>query len=64
MILELPDGSQKKVDISAMRVDELLRSLALNPVLYLLRKDGKIIPEDSIVGEDDKIELIRATHSG
>ncbi|MCW7076988.1 MAG: ubiquitin family protein [Candidatus Syntropharchaeales archaeon] len=64
MIIRLPDGSQKKVDISTMRVDELLRSLSLNPVLYLIRKDGRIIPEDSIVGGDDTIELIRATHSG
>ncbi|OFV67748.1 thiamine S protein [Methanosarcinales archaeon] len=64
MIIRLPDGSQKKVDISTMRVDELLRSLSLNPVLYLIRKDGRIIPEDSIVGGDDTIELIESTHSG
>ncbi|HDM35686.1 MAG TPA: hypothetical protein ENG09_00330 [Candidatus Syntrophoarchaeum butanivorans] len=64
MIIKLPDGSIREVEVSSMRVDELLRSLSLNPVLFLVKKDGKFIPDDYIVGGDDTIELIRSTHSG
>jgi len=64
MIVRLADGSQREADNDSVGVDELLRSLSLNPVLFLVKKDGKIIPGDSIVGKDDIIELIESTHSG
>jgi sulfur carrier protein len=64
MKIHLQDGTARAFDGSGARVTEVLLALDLNPVGVIVSRNGRVIPEDTILGEDDEIRVIRVSHGG
>lgn len=64
MKVHLQDGKVLTFEGSAARVSEVLLAMDLNPVGFIVSRNGRVIPEDAILGEDDEIRVIRVSHGG
>jgi len=66
MKLISPDGSIKEIKIEDkdMPIENLLKELGINPVEVIIAKNGKIVPEDETVTNEDVIKIIRVIHGG
>jgi sulfur carrier protein len=64
MKLILPDRSTRVIDPAPATVEEILQSEGINPVEVMVSRDGKLIPEDTLVSGDDEIRIIRISHGG
>ena len=59
-----PDGSVKEIVVKEMPIEHLLEELGINPVEVIIAKNGKIVPEDEIVRNEDELKIIRVKHGG
>lgn len=59
-----PDRSIKEVGIKETSIENLLKELGINPVEVIIAKNGKIVPEDETVVNEDEIKVIRVIHGG
>lgn len=59
-----PDGSVKEIGIKEKRIENLLKELSINPVEVIIARNGKIVPEDETVVDEDEIKVIRVIHGG
>lgn len=64
MKIHLQDGTAVTYDGGGARVSEVLLSVGMNPVEVIVSREGKVIPEDTILGADDEIRIIRVSHGG
>ena len=64
MRVHFPDGSVRGFDGEAARVWDLLLALDLNPTGVIVSRNGRVIPEDTVLGRDDEIRVIRVSHGG
>lgn len=64
MKIHLQDGTARTFGEGAARVSEVLLALDLNPVGVIVSRNGRVIPEDTILGQDDEIRIIRVSHGG
>lgn len=64
MKLIFTDGSIKEIKIVDMPIENLLKKLGINPVEVIIAKNGKIVPEDETVADEDEIKVIRVIHGG
>jgi sulfur carrier protein len=64
MKIHLQDGTARSFDGEAARVWEVLLALDLNPAGMIVSRDGRVIPEDTVLGRDDEIRVIRVSHGG
>ena len=48
----------------ACRAWELLLALDLNPAGIIVSRNGRVIPEDTVLGRDDEIRVTRVSHGG
>ena len=64
MKIFLPDKAVRLIDCRHLPVDQLLRGLGLNAVEVIVSRNGKLVPGDAIVGEDDEIRILRIAHGG
>lgn len=58
------DGRVKEMEITEMPIEDLLEELGINPVEVIIAKNGKIVPEDEMVRNDDEIKIIGVKHGG
>lgn len=58
------DGRVKEMEITEMPIEDLLEELGINPVEVIIAKNGKIVPEDEMVGNDDELKIIGVKHGG
>jgi len=58
-----PDRTEEVAVVSAT-VEEVLLMLGVNPVEVIVSRNGALIPEDTVVGGDDEIRVIRFVHGG
>ncbi|MGA2935221.1 MAG: thiamine biosynthesis protein ThiS [Methanomicrobiales archaeon] len=64
MKIHLQDGTARTFEGGPATVSRVLLSLGVNPVEVIASRDGKVIPEDTFLGPDDEIRIIRVSHGG
>ena len=64
MKLILPDRSTRDIDPAAATVEAILQKEGINPLEVMVSRDGKLIPEDTLVSGDDELRIIRISHGG
>ncbi|MDD1661271.1 MAG: thiamine S protein [Methanomicrobiales archaeon] len=64
MKIHLQDGTACTFEGSRAMVSEVLLSLGMNPVEVIVSRDGKVIPDDTVLGADDEIRIVRVSHGG
>ena len=52
------------MDTGACSVGELLSRLGINPLEVVVSVNGLIAPEDTLLGSDDLVRIIRIAHGG
>jgi sulfur carrier protein len=60
----LPDRRCQELQVSAAKVEDVLRDLGVNSVEVAVSKNGKVVPQLELVGQDDEIRIIRIDHGG
>jgi sulfur carrier protein len=64
MKIILPDKSSRQIDTDPRPVEQILLEAGINPLDVLVSRDGKLVTEDTLVGNDDEIRIIRISHGG
>jgi sulfur carrier protein len=64
MILILPDRTERVIACGPVTLDQVLLAEGINPVEVIATREGTLIPEDTVIGADDEIRLIRIAHGG
>ncbi len=64
MKIKMPSGNLKDIYIESMTVEELLKSLQIDPGEVLVSRDGHFIPEDTLLLNDDHIRIIQVVFGG
>jgi sulfur carrier protein len=64
MKIILPDKSSRQIDTDPRPVGQILLEAGINPLDVLVSRDGKLVTEDTLVGNDDEIRIIRISHGG
>jgi sulfur carrier protein len=64
MKIHLQDGTARAFEGGTATVSQVLVSLGVNPVEVIVSRDGRVIPEDTVLGPDDEIRIIRVSHGG
>lgn len=64
MKLILPDRSIRAIDPAPATVEAILENEGINPLEVMVVRDGKLIPEDTLVSGDDELRIIRISHGG
>jgi sulfur carrier protein len=64
MKIHLQDGTFRPFDGGPAMVSQVLISVGVNPVEVIVSRAGKVIPEDTVLGPDDEIRIIRVSHGG
>jgi sulfur carrier protein len=64
MKILLPDRSCRDAGPDPVTVDELLHDLGLDPVEVIVSRNGTLVTEDAVVGNNDEVRIIRIAHGG
>jgi sulfur carrier protein len=64
MKIRLQDGTTRVYEGEAARVWEVLLALDLNPAAVIVSRKGRVIPEDTVLGRDEEIRIVRVSHGG
>ena len=64
MKLILPDRTERVIAGGNAPLDTILRNEGINPLEVIVSRNGTLVPEDTVVGGDDVIRLIRIAHGG
>jgi sulfur carrier protein ThiS len=64
MKIVLDDGTIREIDIDKTLIEDVLKSLKINPVEVVVAKNGKITSEFDVVESGDQIKIIRIIHGG
>jgi sulfur carrier protein len=64
MKIILPDKNSREYGPGTVAVEELLRDLGFDPIGVLVSRNGTLVTEDAVVGNDDEIRIIRIAHGG
>ena len=58
------DFKDKKSNVKAKTVKELLEKLKINPVTVIVTKGEEVVVEDSAIKKSDKIKIISVVSGG
>ncbi len=64
MKILLPDRSCRDAGPYPVTVDELLRDLGFDPIEVIVSRNGTLVTEDAVVGNNDEVRIIRIAHGG
>ncbi len=64
MKLIVSDGDSRIIDHSPATVEQILTEQGINPLEVIVSRNGKLIPEDTVVEADDEIRVTRIAHGG
>lgn len=64
MKIQLQDGTVRTYEGDAARASEVLLALDINPAGVIVSRNGRVIPEDVLLGRDDEIRVTRVSHGG
>lgn len=58
------DNSTATVDFSGKTVKDLLAELRINPETVLVVRQGEVVPEETLLTDKDRIELLSVISGG
>ncbi|AGB48859.1 sulfur transfer protein involved in thiamine biosynthesis [Methanomethylovorans hollandica DSM 15978] len=64
MKVKLPSGKIEEMDIRSTTVESLLRQLKINQSSVIVVMNEQIIAEDTMVYNDDELQIIRVVFGG
>lgn len=64
MKLILPDKTSRDLAGDPVTVEALARSLGFDPIEVMVVRNGTLVTEDAVVGNDDEVRIIRIAHGG
>jgi sulfur carrier protein len=64
MKIHLQDGTARTFEGGPATVSSVLFSFGVNPVEVIVSREGRVIPEDAVLAQDDEIRIIRVSHGG
>lgn len=64
MKLILSDHDERIIEHSPAPVEQILLEAGINPLDVLVSRNGTLISEDTVVGNEDEIRVIRIAHGG
>jgi sulfur carrier protein len=64
MKIILPDQKIRDFDQGPASVEQILSDLGIDSLEVIVSRNGTLVPEDTVVGADDEIRIIRISHGG
>jgi len=64
MKLILSEHDKRIINHSPAPVEQILLEAGINPLEVLVSRNGNLISEDTIAGDEDEILVIRIAHGG
>ncbi len=64
MEVRLPDGVLHTINGGPVRIDSLVTALGLDPLEVIVSVNGRIVPENTMAGGDDRVRITRVAHGG
>jgi sulfur carrier protein len=64
MKIIFPDKSSRLLETIPRPLEQVLLEAGFNPLDVLVSREGKLVTEDTLVGNDDEIRIIRISHGG
>ena len=64
MQVHMPDGTTQNIRGEPVSVGALLAGCNINPLEVIVTRNGRLVPEDAIVSEDDEIRVFPVAHGG
>ncbi|MBN1167262.1 MAG: MoaD/ThiS family protein [Methanospirillaceae archaeon] len=64
MQIILPDKSSRIISKDNVPIREILLDLGFAPSGVIVIKNGSVVPDDLIAGDDDEIRIIKIAHGG
>ncbi len=64
MKILLPDRSSLDMAPGPVTVEALLSDLGFEPIEVIVSRNGTLVTEDAVVGNDDEVRIIRIAHGG
>ncbi|MDD5143469.1 MoaD/ThiS family protein [Methanoregula sp.] len=64
MKILLPDKCRRDAGPGPVTVEALLSELGFDPIEVIVSRNGMLVTEDAVVGNDDEIRIIRIAHGG
>ena len=60
----LPDQGIRVMECGPGTIGTLLQELGINPLEVIVSRNGKLVPEQTVIGGNDEIRIIRIAHGG
>ena len=64
MKIILPNTTINIMPEDPVCITSILDMLNINPSEVIVSRNGKLVPEDTLIGGDDEIRIIRIAHGG
>ena len=64
MKLIISDHDKRIIEHCPATVEQILLEAGINPLDVLVSRNGNLISEDTVVGDEDEIRVIRIAHGG
>jgi sulfur carrier protein ThiS len=64
MRLILSDRDVRIFEHSPAPVEQILLEEGINPLEVIVSRDGKLLPEDTVIQASDEVRIIRIAHGG
>jgi len=64
MKLILPDRTTRTLDRPPATLESLLLAEGINPLEVIASRNGILLTEDTLIGANDEIRLLRIAHGG
>ena len=64
MKIILPYSTVNIMPENPVSITSILDQLHINPSEVIVSRNGKLVPEDTMIGGDDEIRIIRIAHGG
>jgi sulfur carrier protein len=64
MKLILAGRDERVLEHGPAPVEQILLEAGINPLEVMVTRNGKLISEDTVVGDEDVIRVIRIAHGG
>ncbi len=60
----MPDKSSKELHIARAAILDILRDLGINPEEVIIARNGRVVSELDMVGDEDEMKIIKIVHGG
>jgi sulfur carrier protein ThiS len=64
MRLIIPDRDTLDLSTEPVAIKDILMEYCINPLEVIVTRNGRLVPEDTIVSGSDEIRIFRVSHGG